>query len=75
MTELKSIEVHNAEVHAAQEQNRCTGVACDKCGTELEYENLPEVPTIPYPERWVRCRGCSFRTTVLAWPKATERMT
>ena len=61
---MKTLEQHNADRHAIREAFRkvanAAGVACDKCGEQMYYDDPNTVYTSDPPVQRVRCHKCGY---------------
>ena len=61
---MKTIKEHNEEAHKytirQHQQTMPAGVACDKCGTEMNYTNFNVVLASYPPKKTVVCPNCNY---------------
>lgn len=69
LIKLKSLEDHNAKHrrrHTLGSEVVLTGIACPKCGAELQESNPGRIhPSLP-PQKAVKCTKCEYLGTCIA---------
>ena len=65
---MKTLEEHNREFSQAFHlpEPKPTGVACDKCGCEMTYDN-PNILLASIPPKYsVFCESCGYRSYMMS---------
>lgn len=65
MSNLITIEEHNARRREAMKHKNATGIACPHCGDEMQKDGRGVLLSYP-AQQPIMCFGCNYRTNVIA---------